>query len=83
MSLPLSATQLDVLRAISREVQLTTEEIQRELGLAGGMPTVMRSLNQRGAIAYVGGRGVRVGRGKWRLTAHGIDLLRQCGESPP
>lgn len=85
MMLPLSAQQLDVLRLLRDEprtaAELTTTLAARDLPSA--MPSCLRALNQRCLIKYVGGRGVKLGRGRWSLTAHGIATLRELGELPP
>lgn len=84
-SLPLSTQQLDALRAL-RDGPRTAVEIRAVAGidiLPSALPTVLRALSQRCLIAYVGGRGIKVGRGQWRLTAHGVAMLRQLGEIPP
>lgn len=81
-SLPLSPQQLDVLRAL-REAPRTVIEIRQFAGLdplPSAAATVLRALNQRGAIAYCGGRGVKLGAGRWRLTTYGTQLLRELGE---
>lgn len=83
--LTLSSHQLGALRAL-RDGPRTAEEIRVAAGidiLPGALPTVLRSLHQRSLIVYVGGRGVKAGRGQWRLTTHGISMLREFGELAP
>ena len=84
-TLPLSPHQLGALRAL-RDGPRTAEEIRAAAGidiLPGALPTVLRALHQRSLIAYVGGRGIKVGRGRWRLTLHGTTMLRDLGELAP
>lgn len=83
--LPLSPHQFDVLRLL-RDGPLTVAAMNALLpigGFASAMPTILRVLNQRGMVAYVGGRRVKLGKGAWRLTEYGISALRELGELPP
>jgi DNA-binding MarR family transcriptional regulator len=67
---PLSTKQRLVLRHLV-DAPATTSEIARAAGTSKGTGSMIQSLHQQGLVAYVGGPGVRVGRGKWRLTDRG------------
>lgn len=72
--LPLSSRQYQVLAIIDAHPTST-----RDLDKATGSrcTEVLKSLNQQGSIKYVGGIGVRQGRGKWCITERGRKQL--CG----
>jgi Mn-dependent DtxR family transcriptional regulator len=67
---PLSAKQRATLVFLTRD-PASTAEIGLAIGVTKGAGTMLRSLHQQGLIAYVGGRGVKIGRGTWRLTDRG------------
>lgn len=77
MALPLSARQYQIL-AIIDAAPTSTRELDEVTGTHNA--EVLKSLNQQGSIAYVGGIGVRQGRGKWRITDHG---RKQLADSAP
>ena len=65
----LSSYQVRALEMLSRE-PANSKDIARHCGVKSGQ-TMLQSLCSQGLIAYVGGPGIVVGRGKWRITERG------------
>lgn len=71
----LSSQQQVVIDALSRLRWMTSLEVAEVLKLARPPAVLLQSLFQRGLIRYVGGPGVKVGKGKWELTKSGNTLV--------
>jgi chromosome segregation and condensation protein ScpB len=66
--LPLSSRQYQVLCIIEAS-PTSTADIDAAIGSRSD--SILKSLHQQCSIAYVGGRGTRQRKGKWRVTDHG------------
>lgn len=82
MSLPLSTKQQATLRALGNSGK-TTAEIRVLVGVGKGAAVMLQSLYQQGLISYVGGPGVKSGKGKWNLTDRGKSAAARLGGPYP
>lgn len=69
-TLALSAHQQAALVALMIR-PLTTRELGKAVGTTRGTGSLLQVLYQRGLVRYVGGRGVRPGKGQWQITDFG------------
>lgn len=74
MTLPLSKHQHAALKALALSA-LTTHEIGVIIGTTRGTGTLLQTLYQQGLVRYVGGPGIRVGKGRWQLTDRGRERV--------
>jgi hypothetical protein len=74
VTLPLSKHQHAALEALARE-PLTTRELAAAIGTKQGTGGLLQALYQQGLVRYVGGPGVRMGKGHWEVTDRGRERV--------
>lgn len=73
---PISNHQRATLRYLMDQ-RRTVVEIKSAVGLKSGLQSMLASLHQQGMIRYVGGAGVKLGKGWWELTARGRTIANE------
>lgn len=73
----LSAQQQATVRLLGN-VGKTAKQIATAVGVKS-VGAMLQSLHQQGYIRYHGGKGVKLGRGLWKLTNRGKTLARELG----